>query len=306
MSFAIKKLSAAIVAVAGVTLIWVSLSWLFCPFGNISVNVGKEIFAARCATCHSTEGMGGDLLGPNLSGIGLAAKTRFDGMSAEDYLLESIINPGAKLSPGQQQPMPENAVKGLKRYELLSLVAYLLSLGGDVDYHRIASHGKDVQIKKQVKILRQIDFAAAEAGRQLFVGKGNCVFCHCLRSMPDSQLRGPSLLGIGREDPAYIKLSIEDPSHYVAPQFRNYQILLNSGEIRNGRRVHSNFENKIGLLTETANKFKVMYIDRSEIETGDDGTPLINEHKLSPMANATQLTEVEIRMLVEFLRTVFY
>ena len=201
--------------------------------------------------------------------------------------------------------MPENALVGLNRDDMVNVVAYLVSQGSEVNYRRLASLRNDVKIKRRKK-RSKLDYVAAEAGRKLFMGKANCVFCHRLREMPDANLRGPNLLGIGRQERAYIKKSIEDPNHYVPAPFQTYQVVLNSGQTFIGRRVYSPYENKIGLLTESAKKLKVVYIDQSEIEIDDDGMPMMKSHKLSPMAKPSQLTSEEIRLLVEFLRTVYY
>lgn len=54
-----------------------------------------------CATCHGqVETAGSNPIGPWLGNIGNDAGTRIDGYSAEQYLYESIVNPGAFLTSG--------------------------------------------------------------------------------------------------------------------------------------------------------------------------------------------------------------
>jgi len=49
-------------------------------------------------------------------------------MSAEDYLGESIIDPGAYVVPGYTDSMPRGLERSLSREDLDALIAYLASL----------------------------------------------------------------------------------------------------------------------------------------------------------------------------------
>jgi len=49
-------------------------------------------------------------------------------MSAEDYILQSITDPGAYLVPGYPDSMPRGLAKELSAEDLAALVAYLASL----------------------------------------------------------------------------------------------------------------------------------------------------------------------------------
>jgi mono/diheme cytochrome c family protein len=85
---------------------------------------GAQLFAAKgCAACHQIGGQGGTI-GPNLTNIGTQAATRKPGMSAEDYIRESITNPGAftveGFQPGLMPTIP------LTPDELNTLVQYLM------------------------------------------------------------------------------------------------------------------------------------------------------------------------------------
>ena len=65
---------------------------------------GQAIFTAKgqCFTCHTVEGVpqAVGVLGPTLNGIGTAAGTRQAGVSAEEYLRQSIQEPDGFVQEG--------------------------------------------------------------------------------------------------------------------------------------------------------------------------------------------------------------
>ena len=89
------------------------------------VKRGKKIFTthpiANCARCHAVDGVGG-VIGPALDTI--AARKQ------EDYILQSLVDPGATIAEGFQgkvSPMPPMGVL-LKPQELEDVMAYLMTL----------------------------------------------------------------------------------------------------------------------------------------------------------------------------------
>jgi mono/diheme cytochrome c family protein len=84
--------------------------------------------APGCVTCHSLE-EGVTLVGPSHAGIGAAAGSRVPGMSAEEYLRQSIVDPDAHLednfSPGV---MYQNFGTDLTEQQISDLVAFLMTL----------------------------------------------------------------------------------------------------------------------------------------------------------------------------------
>jgi mono/diheme cytochrome c family protein len=88
---------------------------------------GAQLFAAQgCSGCHMINGQGG-AVGPNLSRIGTEAATLKPGMSAEDYIKESIQNPNAFVVQGYQAGvMPGTYGQTLSQDQLNQLVQYLL------------------------------------------------------------------------------------------------------------------------------------------------------------------------------------
>ena len=86
---------------------------------------GEELFAATCAGCHgATAGAG-----PALVGMADRAATRVEGQSAEEYLHESIVNPGAFVVEGYSNIMPGGYGDQYSDTELDALVAYIMAEG---------------------------------------------------------------------------------------------------------------------------------------------------------------------------------
>ncbi len=110
--------------------------WRFIlPDGDL--NAGREVFVKlECYKCHEVKGehfppapKGPDTAGPELTGMG--------SLHPAEYLAESILNPNAVIviGPGYTGPdrlsiMPDYS-EALTVRELIDLVAYLKSLGGE-------------------------------------------------------------------------------------------------------------------------------------------------------------------------------
>ena len=89
---------------------------------------GQRVFVASgCGACHTLEGVPGaaGTIGPPLTNIGNVAATRKPGMSAEDYIRESIANPTAFIVPGFAPVMPSGLVSNPT--DLNNLVEFLAS-----------------------------------------------------------------------------------------------------------------------------------------------------------------------------------
>jgi NitT/TauT family transport system substrate-binding protein len=87
---------------------------------------GQALFTSLgCVACHAVDS-DAVLVGPSLKGVGERAATRVEGLSAEDYLHQSIAEPGAYVVEGFQPIMPE--FDTLSAGDLNDLVAYLMTL----------------------------------------------------------------------------------------------------------------------------------------------------------------------------------
>jgi nitric oxide reductase subunit C len=96
---------------------------------------GKALFeqttireAPACSTCHSIT-PGTVIVGPSLAGIGTRAGKRLAGVSAEEYLRQSITNPNETVVDGFSAGiMYPDFKKTLTKDEINDLIAYLLTL----------------------------------------------------------------------------------------------------------------------------------------------------------------------------------
>jgi mono/diheme cytochrome c family protein len=89
---------------------------------------GEQLFASvGCAGCHRSDGAG---IGPSLNGIYNQPQTLTDGSTAvadEAFLIESILNPTAKVVEGYQPIMPPYQGQ-LSDEQVAQLVEYIKSL----------------------------------------------------------------------------------------------------------------------------------------------------------------------------------
>ncbi len=85
--------------------------------------------ASGCYTCHYVEASRGNFTGPNLAGVGSRAATTVSGLSAVEYLYNSIVNPNDYVVEGFVAGlMPQNYGEVLTQEQIDNLVAYLLTL----------------------------------------------------------------------------------------------------------------------------------------------------------------------------------
>lgn len=193
------------------------------------VAAGEELFTQTCAGCHGAQ----DGAGPALTGMADRAATRVEGMSAEDYLHESIVDPSAHVVEGFQDIMPKNYDEQFDDQQIDSLVAYIMSAGSeggaadDAEATEEAEDGADEEATEEAAedAEGEADGAAAAgdaaAGGELFAQ--NCAGCH-----GDADGAGPARVGMGERAAArvegmsaedYLHESIVDPSAHVVEGF---------------------------------------------------------------------------------------
>ncbi len=88
---------------------------------------GRQVFNARCATCHALE-PDTSIIGPSLAGLATRAETRVEGQSADEYIQLSILRPGDYVVEGYNDVMITNFSKELTSEDMNALVAFLLTL----------------------------------------------------------------------------------------------------------------------------------------------------------------------------------
>jgi mono/diheme cytochrome c family protein len=188
--------------------------------GNVTpaqlVKAGEEIYKTKgtCEICHRIGQKG--TRAPDLAGVGGRAAKVKSGMSATQYLLESLINPGAFIVEGYPPIMPavDKPPIALNRSEVWALTAFLQSLGGTVD---VALN--DIPATVGGGGVAGGGAAAAEVklpgdpkgGKAVFMGKGTCLACHKAGDIPGTPV-GPDLSQIAKiQTPDYIMRKILDP-----------------------------------------------------------------------------------------------
>jgi cytochrome c oxidase subunit 2 len=90
-----------------------------------------------CSGCHVLDPLGWvGVTGPSLNAIADRAGERVSGQTAEEYIANSIWNPGDYLAPGYQNLMPAHGpgtAYDMTPEQLYSIVAYLCTQGEDSD-----------------------------------------------------------------------------------------------------------------------------------------------------------------------------
>lgn len=84
---------------------------------------GGVISIYGCKGCHSLKGY--VYYGPSLQGISELAGDRMPGLSAAEYLRQSIVDPGAYVVENFEDKMPE--FPELSEYDINDLVAFMLT-----------------------------------------------------------------------------------------------------------------------------------------------------------------------------------
>ena len=123
------------------------------------VKAGRQIMEGKglCFTCHTIGKREGPFRFPDLDGIGSRAKTIRPGYSDLDYLAESIYAPDVYIVPGFNPGMPviNKPPIGLTDQEILCVIAYLQTLGGQVT----------VTMESKLKFMPGHDSAAAAGAK---------------------------------------------------------------------------------------------------------------------------------------------
>jgi len=180
------------------------------------VEVGKEIVGGKgtCLTCHT---IGAPQAGrfPDLANIGSNASKRVEGLSDVEYLAQSLYEPNAYIAEGFLPGMPiiHKAPIALSDQEILTVIAYLQSLGGT------PSVTLETHLAYQDQSADQSSAEASDlpAGMVLF-NNNLCYTCHNI-DKPDV-LIGPSLYDVGnRLSAEQIKESIMNPDAVIAEGF---------------------------------------------------------------------------------------
>lgn len=81
---------------------------------------------AGCQGCHTGAAAGS--IAPPIEGVATRAATRESGLSAEQYLHKSIVQPDAFIVPGFNPVMPKDLGQRMSAQDLADIIAYLMTL----------------------------------------------------------------------------------------------------------------------------------------------------------------------------------
>ena len=187
------------------------------------IGMGETLLKTKggCLLCHKITEQG-NTRGPDLRGVGGRAATRKPGLSAEAYLMESLVAPGAYVvaefaTAGGVSIMPatDRPPADMSPTELKALIAFLQSLSGEVTVEITA---EDVQAAEASKQQAPASTASTHPGAALLTAQG-CVACHDVTGT--SRRVGPPLTNVGeRLSAAEIRQSIVDPNAVIAEGFQ--------------------------------------------------------------------------------------
>jgi len=186
--------------------------------GNVTtaqlVKAGEEIFHTKgtCEICHRIGQKG--TRAPDLAGIGSRAAKTKPGMTAKQYIIESLLQPGAYLVEGYPNIMPQvdKPPIALNRSEVWALTAFLESLGGTAevkldDIPKTAGASAAGGAPAEIKLPGD-----PKAGEVVFSTKAACIACHKAGKIGASPV-GPDLSQIAKiQTPDYIMKKILDPA----------------------------------------------------------------------------------------------
>ena len=211
------------------------------PEGGEAIYWGK----GRCFTCHSVGGQGSAVRGPNHGQFGEKfplpmgaraverAKERSEKEGSEftavDYMVESMASPGAYVVNGYKNEMAVVYAPpiSLSLKEIKAVVAYLMSLGGDLDMEAIDTKPGEQTQAFYSKIAAAAEAGGGDPGAGAIVYEDNCSECHMLGE--EGGEIGPALDGISAKGLKFISEAILQPTKSLTKGFETYVAINKDG-----------------------------------------------------------------------------
>jgi cytochrome c2 len=96
--------------------------------GQLIYELGPEgVYEPFCSNCHTLTNL--DHLGPGFEGLAERAATQVPGLTAEEYIRQSIVDPAAYIVEGnwpEEEFMPTNYGEAYSEQDINDLIAFLL------------------------------------------------------------------------------------------------------------------------------------------------------------------------------------
>jgi cytochrome c len=125
------------------------------PKGSGSVNLGQDVWEARCASCHGVFGEANEVFSPLVGGTtaediksGRVARLNDPSFPGRTTLMK--VSTVSTLWDYINRAMPWNAPKSLKTDEVYAVTAYLLNLGGIVPADFILSDTNIAEVQQRL------------------------------------------------------------------------------------------------------------------------------------------------------------
>lgn len=184
------------------------------------IEAGKVIVDGKgtCMNCHN-----GNARFPIFDGIGARAATEKDGMSDVDYLAEALYEPNTYIVEPFAAGMPpvNKPPIGLSDQEILTVIAYLQSLGGKVSVDmktKLKYQGQAAEAAPASSEKEEEKGEAEQLDGKGLIAKYGCMACHAMDN--PVRLVGPSLFDIGaKQSKGDIYESIIDPEAKIVEGF---------------------------------------------------------------------------------------
>ncbi len=264
---------------------------------------GRQLFfEIGCSRCHSIDGAGQRRFGPPLHEIGMLAADRKPGMTAPQYILESILDPGAFRAPGVSGGMPGGIFTSGKD-DLRQLVGFLATRGATVGEREIEQ--LDVPEIHEVRNAdAPLDYVLVRRGEAIFRGKGQCIACHPLRPDAGSNLMAPSLLSVGSLSAEELRRAIEEPNVRVAAGYQHVRVYRKDGRVVEGRFIEKNDEGIDLLRADPSGGIVSEFVPFCDMDCSEDQTQpmyVVGRSSIMPDMKGVLIDE-EINALVAFLK----
>ncbi|CAG0942375.1 hypothetical protein BROC_01846 [Candidatus Brocadiaceae bacterium] len=242
---------------------------------GVSPEAGEKIFwgDGQCSTCHKIGTSGSATRGPDQEGLAGRAEERAKELGMPtglDYLVESIVEPDKYIVKGYDKIMPKvfDPPIMLSREKILAVLAYLQTLGGELDIGAIMKYKDKIPeaSKKKVKPWIAPIVVDAKEGEKVFFDETRpvtCGKCHVVNGRGTKV--GPELTGIGAiQTPEYFLESILKPSAKIVKGYETMYVITSDGIPYNGL-IKSETEEELVLLKEESGEIEEVVIPKSDI-----------------------------------------
>jgi putative heme-binding domain-containing protein len=223
--------------------------------GDVSPASGETIFWGRgkCGTCHAVTGRGNAVRGPDQGErgpLGLPIGRRAEERAREraratgrpftatDYLVESLVAPGAYVVTGfkNEMPNPLEPPISLTTDEVRAVVLYLQTLGGTADASAIRVPERARVAAPAARDQAPLPIGDAARGRALFFDDGGSAACgKCHRVGDRGGNVGPELTHVaGTRDPRFLLESVLAPAKVIASGYDTVLVVTHAGQMLTG------------------------------------------------------------------------